>query len=208
MKRFVTILTFFGLLAIPLLVKELITGDKNAESFDVLNSAYSVGCLKDFGYAHEPLIEFSDGEWESQGRLDSELFVPRVWISEYFIADLVKESPGKEVIAEFHCNDGSTSSSFEVQVYNSQNGVRLGSILTEFIEYLYPFPSIGQIAVKSRQWRQGDAHCCPSSYAITSYRWKKEDWTEVSKEIWEKEKARSSKKNEPSRSLSQSGIHI
>lgn len=208
MKRFVTILTFFGLLVIPLLVKELVTEDKNAESFDVLNSVYSVDCLKDFGYTHEPLIQLSDGEWESQGRLDSELFVPRVGISEYFIADLVTESPGKEVIVEFHCNDGATSSSFEVQVFNSKSGLRLGSILTEFIEYLHPFPSSGQIAVKSRQWRHGDANCCPSSYVITSYRWKKEDWSVISEEIWQKENTKSSQKTDPSRLFPQAGINV
>jgi hypothetical protein len=60
MKGFFTILTFLCLVSIPLLAKELIAEDKNGRSFDVLNSAYSLGCLKGFGYAHEPIIELSD----------------------------------------------------------------------------------------------------------------------------------------------------
>ena len=197
MKRFFTILTFLCLVSIPLLAKELIAEDKNGRSFDVLNSAYSVGCLKDFGYAHEPIIEFSDGEWESQGRLDSEIFVPRVWISEYFIADLVKESPGKEVIAEFHCNDGGETSSFEVQVFNGETGDRLGSILTEFIEYLHPFPSAGQIALKTREWRGNDPNCCHSSFSIVAWKWGGSDWMKVSTEIWEKHEIEEKQRNHP-----------
>jgi len=181
---------------------DLLTAKSESKYFDVANSTYSIDCVKNLGLKNTSPITLSDGEWQSKPQLDSDLTGVYVWISEYFVADLVKESPGEEVVVEFHCynGNGATSSSFEVQVFNGENGQRVGSILREFIEYLHPFPSLGQIAVKSRHWQKGDQNCCPSSFMITTWKWEAIDWKKVSTEIWEKQETTKSREKR-SRSL-------
>jgi len=201
MKRFLITLSFIFLAALPLLSSYFLTAKTESKYFDAANSTYSIDCVKNLGLKSSYPITLSEGEWQSRPQPDSDLKGVSVWISDYFVADLVRESPGEEIVIEFHCynGNGASSSSFEVQVFNGENGQRIGSILTEFIEYLYPLPSLGQIAVKSRHWQKGDQNCCPSSYMITRWKWEAQDWKEVSTEIWKKQET-SKGEEMPSRS--------
>ena len=158
---------------------DLFDGNQESEYFDVGNATYSIDCVSDFGFENKLPITFREGEWKSENQADSDGLRARVWISEFFITELVKGSPGNEVIAEFHCHDGASYSSSEVQVFDGKSGKQLGSGLTESIEYLNAYETGGEIGVKSREWRKGDLQCCPSSYVVTAWRWESNDWEKV-----------------------------
>lgn len=187
MKRTLVSLCFCCLAAVPLLASNLLLKRGESEYLDVINSSYSVECAKGLGYGNDSLISFTDGEWQSKPKADSEPITANVWISDYFFADLIKEMPGKEAIVQFHCNDGGTGSSFEVQVINGQTGERVGEILSEFFEYLRPVANGAQIALKTRKWQAEDQYCCPSAYEVTAWEWRYGGWRKVSTENWKKE---------------------
>ena len=187
MSRYLVTFFFCCLAALPLTISELLDRQKNFRDFDLLNATYSVECLEKFGFNSKFSLKLSDGEWKSQARPDSESNHSHVWISEFFSADIVPDSPGEELIVQFYCNDGDNGSSFEVQIFDAANHEMIGAPLKELIEYIRPFPSHGEIGLKERVWADIDPHCCPSRYTITKWKWSNEKWNKVSIESWARE---------------------
>ena len=113
-------------------------------------------------------------------------------MTEVAIGELVEESPGPEVLAEIGCSGGGSHTSYEVQVFagNTSEPRRLGQILYEFVEdhahtvFWIKYGSENTFTTRTRVWQGYDAHCCPSKYVLTDYKWIDGDWVETDSEAW------------------------
>ena len=187
MKRALTTIILGCLAFLPLGGAHFFKIDDSERVFDPLNATFEVECVKNFEISGNSVITFKNGEWRGKVFPDTDIVSGFAWIENVFSADLVKQNQGKEVIAEIHCNAGGSHSWFEVQIFDSVNGTRLGNILTEFIDNVHPFPGLGHISTRTRNWKDADPHCCPSKYVLTSWIWGDDNWELFSSEIWNKE---------------------
>ena len=151
-------------------------------TFDVTNATVDLECwMGPSGPA-----TFTDGEWINED--DS---LNRAWVTDSTLVELVEESPGPEVVAEFACNGGGSHTQGEVHVFagSSTEAKRLGRILGEFLdEVVEPWGLwSGTVATRVRHWQDDDAHCCPSKIEVITNRWQDGDWVEADSETWVRE---------------------
>jgi len=163
--------------------------------FDVRNATFDVSC--EYGPESGP-VPFIDGGWGGEiyddDPLDDYPGLPgnRVWVREVAIGELVEESPGPEVLAEISCSGGGSHTDYQVQVFAGNTGEarRLGRILYEVVEdhahtaWWIKYGSENTITTRTRVWQGYDAHCCPSKYVLTDYKWIDGDWAETDSEAW------------------------
>ena len=73
---------------------------------------------------------------------------------------------------------------------NTSEPRRLGQILYGFVEdhartvFWIKYGSENTITTRTRVWQGYDAHCCPSKYVLTDYKWIDGDWAETDSEAW------------------------
>ena len=156
--------------------------------FDVENATFDV-CISPWRDGGP--VSFTDGGWEDE-IYDDDLGRPGgfAWVTEVAIGELVEESPGPEVLAEIGCSGGGSHTDYEVQVFAGNTGEarRLGRILYEVVEdhahtaWWIKYGS--DITTRKRVWQGYDAHCCPSKYVLTDYKWIDGDWVETDSEAW------------------------
>ena len=158
--------------------------------FDVENATFDV-CISPWRDGGP--VSFTDGGWEDE-IYDDDLGRPGgfAWVTEVAIGELVEESPGPEVLAEIGCSGGGSHTDYEVQVFagNTSEARRLGRILSEVVEdhsdteLHFKYGSENTFTTRMRVWQGYDAHCCPSKYVLTDYKWIDGDWAETDSEAW------------------------
>ena len=158
--------------------------------FDVENATFDV-CISPWRDGGP--VSFTDGRWEDE-IYDDDLGRPGGFasVTEVAIGELVEESPGPEVLAEISCSGGGSHTSYEVQVFagNTSEPRRLGQILYGFVEdhartvFWIKYGYENSFTTRTRVWQGYDAHCCPSKYVLTYYKWMDGDWAETGSEAW------------------------
>jgi hypothetical protein len=176
-------------------VETLTAASLDPIEFDVENATFDV-CISPWRDGGP--VSFTDGGWEDEIYDDDPLddWAGRpggfAWVTEVAIGELVEESPGPEVLAEIGCSGGGSHTDYEVQVFagNTSEPRRLGRILYEFVEdhadteLHFKYGSENTITTRNRVWQGYDAHCCPSKYVLTNYKWMDGDWAETRSEAW------------------------
>ena len=158
--------------------------------FDVENATFDV-CISPWRDGGP--VSFTDGGWEDE-IYDDDLGRPGgfAWVTEVAIGELVEESPGPEVLAEISCSGGGSHTDYQVQVFagNTSEPRRLGQILYGFVEdhartvFWIKYGYENSFTTRTRVWQGYDAHCCPSKYVLTNYKWMDGDWAETGSEAW------------------------
>ena len=185
-----------GVVAVAVLFALLVgDSDPTEVELDVENATFDVSCV--FTLEGDP-VPFTNSGWGGEiyddDPLDDWPGLPgeSAWVTEVAIRELVEESPGPEVLAEIGCSGGGSHTAFEVQVFagNTSEARRLGRILYEVVdnhadtEFHFKFRSEDTITTRKRVWQGYDAHCCPSKYVLTDYKWIDGDWVETDSEAW------------------------